>query len=343
MNIKVLDWSDFSGGVDVNSARVVFGSDELGYVDHGEDVSSDLNIPWGSIYVSTNATVTIPTGATWSGTGGLTVAGTLDVNDKTTLGQISKFVANSKLVLRNSAVSTQFLILPSDGRLCINFGNIVGEGAVGTPVITGISACYNFTLADGKFMWDRVYFDGSYAFPAAKSMTGSYGIVAYEAFPVPSDAVGSPVAVPARWISTTGYGSGATSAEYVSEIATAINGRTYATTGTTPNGCTYLESYALGLTPSNAASVPTAGMTVNGDNFELSLENAVVPAGVVLTLSAETAEPGGVGYEDAEDDTPIVVTGNGTNVSSSKVVIPISSDAGTQLYRLKVRISGTTP
>ena len=348
MNIKVLDWSAFAGGVDVWSSRVVFGSDELGYVDHGVDVMSDLNIPWGSIYVSTNATVTIPTGATWSGTGGLTVAGTLDVNDTTMLGQISKFVANSKLVLRNSAVSTQFLILPSDGRLCINFGNVVGEGAVGTPVITGISACYNFTLADGKFMWDRVYFDGSYAFPAAESMTGSYGIVAYEAFPVPSDADGSPVAVPAQWISTTGYGSGATSAEYVSEIATAINGRTYATTGTTPNGCTYLESYALGLTPSNAASVPTADMTVNGDNFEIYLSNAVVPKGVTLTLSAATKTPGGT-YDDA-GATPVSVNGNNAGVSGTKVIVPIPTydpedpEADpVNLYRLKVGISGTTP
>ena len=64
---KVLDWSNFTGALNIDRGRLVFGTDTI---------SADS---WRYIYVSAGVNVTIASGKTWNATDGVVVKGTLNM------------------------------------------------------------------------------------------------------------------------------------------------------------------------------------------------------------------------------------------------------------------------
>ncbi len=72
-NFRVLKWSDFTGSLDIDRGRVIFG---------GDTISND---DWRYIYVSENETATVAAGKTWVAPGGIVVNGTLIVGEGATV------------------------------------------------------------------------------------------------------------------------------------------------------------------------------------------------------------------------------------------------------------------
>lgn len=332
MNIRIRDWSGFTGDLEVNRGRVVFGTDEVGYGDPGSNLAPDSSIPWMSIYISSDADVTIPAGATWSASGGLAVAGTLDVNDATTLlGANAKFKNGSTLKLRDSAVGAGTLILPASGTMTIDYGSLVGTLDMGTPVLTNIAACADFT--DDSFISKIAFANDTGARAVWKgNADGTKNIVVYKAIPVASD--GTPVTVPLSWINGRAAVSEITGAATVAAMSAPVG------TLRGANGHTYLESYAFGLDPSVASSaLAVGGMSVSGGSIIFSLANTVAPPeGVYLTLRMKGGAPGAA-MQTLGGSAEIV--GDGTAASGTTVAVPIPSvSAGATVFKMEVSISG---
>jgi hypothetical protein len=326
--------ADFSGSITNATFKLVFGTSG------GEDAT---------ITVNSGATAGLGDGATWK-SDAIKILGTLDVKGAGTLevasGNAVTINGGATISLANAPLTVNGSVtLPTSATFAINPGviDITDPNGVGVPLIVGITPSDD--LVDGKIMDNATVTGASAAtFVVAQTNGEKRDIVVYKRLPVVSDATA--VKVPIAWMKSN--------AASVIAGQTTIGGvETQIQTVRGLNGCTYLESYALGLTPSNASSVPTAGMTVNGDNFEIFLSNAVVPSGVTLTLSADTKTPGGTYATVTETDpenpeTPVPITntvdGSGEPVSGTKVIVPIPTTPGqSKLYQLKVGISGTTP
>ena len=318
--LRFANGADYTGSITNAKFKLVFGTS-------GGEAAT--------ITVNSGATAGLGDGATWKSEA-IKIGGTLDVKGVGTLdvasGNAVTINGGATISLANAPLTVNGSVtLPTSATFAINPGaiDITDANGVGVPLITGITASED--LADGKIMTTATVTGATTAtFVVAKTNGEKRDIVVYKRLPVASDATA--VKVPIAWMLSNAITAiaGETTIAGVEEVIQTQRGA---------NGCTYIESYALGLTPSVASSVPTAGMTVNGDNFEIFLSNAVVPEGVVLGLSADTAAPGEE-FDDVENVTTVSVVGNGESVSSSKVIIPISEATGTQRYRLKVSISG---
>ena len=283
----------------------------------------------GYIYVASDGYAKIGAGKEWSvSTGGIEINGTVELMGAASMTPSSSgaVVLNggAKIKLANAPLTVNgTLTLPTSGNMTIDPGNIdmSGESAV---LIAGVTP--SEALADGT-MLRTINVDGYPAvIVAAKENGDKIDIVAYNELPVASE--GTDVIVPTTWAINN-----AASAITAQNPSTVLDMENLLATARGANGCTYLESYALGLTPEQPSSQPTADMSVSGDNIELFFKNLEVPDGVVLTVTAVKDTPGG--EEEVLSEASVTVT----RESPNRVILPIP-DGRVQLYRLKVSISG---
>lgn len=327
--------SDFTGSITNANFKLVFGTSA------GEA---------STITVDSGVTAGLGDGATWK-SGNIKINGTLDVKGTGTLeGSVAASNGSQvNLATVPLTVNGTFALPEASGTMTVNPGSIdVSDmDGVGVPVIAGITDSASLTA--GMILTNvTVYGAADASLVVAKTNevnTALRDIAVYKRLPV-SGGGATDVKVPIKWMkdnASTALAGETTIAGYETVIRDTRSA----------NGCKYIESYALGLTPNDSNSIPAAGMTVNGENFEIFLSNAVVPEGVTLTLSAATKTAGGTyatvtGTDPENPETPVPITntvdGSGESVSETKVIVPIPTTPGvSNLYQLKVGISGTTP
>ena len=317
---------DFTGSLTVpnnQGRRVVFGT----------STPTDK----GTITIDAGFSAALGNGATWSSHNGIKLSGTLVCRGTGTFSSATTISGTSaRLVLTNaqSLVVANTLTFAEGSTLTVKNTTPL-EKTEQRVLISGITPTE--ALAVNQVLTNVAIEGYDECIVATKANTADSSkidIVACRSFDIACEDGTTTVSLPGSWVRDN-----VTAAHFATNFG-GLNGVSSGVkTVRGVNGCHYFESYALGLTPSDASSVPTAGMTVDGDNFEIFLSNAVVPVGVVLGLSADTAAPGEK-FADAANDIPTSVAGSGTNVSGSTVVIPISNTPGTQRYRLKISISG---
>ena len=287
----------------------------------------------GYIYVASDGYAKIGAGKQWSvSTGGIEVSGEVELLGAASMTPSSSgyviLNAGSKIKLANAPLTVNgTLTLPASeiGYVTIDPGSIdmSGESAV---LVTGITP--SEALADGTVLEAVNVKDHPYMIVAAKENGGKIDIVAYNELPVASE--GTDVSVPITWAFNN-----AASAITAQNPSTVVEMENLLATARGANGCTYLESYALGLTPGQADSKPTAdtALASDGSHIEMFLKDLNVPEGVVLTVTAVKSLPGG--EEEVLSEASVTVTKDSPN----RVSLPIP-EGRVQCYRLKVRISG---
>ena len=291
----------------------------------------DRNSYKGYIYVASDGYAKIGAGKQWSvSTGSIEVNGEVELLGAATMTPSSSgsviLNAGSKIKLANAPLTVNgTLTLPASGSATIDPGSIdmSGESAV---LVSGVTQ--SEALVDGTMLTTVIVKDHPYMIVAAKANGDKIDIVAYNELPVESE--GTDVSVPIEWAFDNALD--AIIAKAPSTVS-ALEGLLATEHGA--NGCTYLESYALGLSPTQKDSQPTAdtALSSDGKHIEMFLKDLNVPEGVVLTVTAVKKLPGG--EEEVLSEASVTVT----KESPKRVVLPIP-EGRVQSYRLKVGISG---
>lgn len=294
----------------------------------------DRNSYKGYIYVASDGYAKIGAGKQWSvSTGSIEVNGEVELLGAATMTPSSSgsviLNAGSKIKLANAPLTVNgTLTLPASGSATIDPGSIdmSGESAVLISGVTGVTP--SEALVDGTMLTTVIVKDHPDMIVAAKANGDKFDIVAYNELPVESE--GTDVSVPIEWAFDNALD--AIIAKAPSTVS-ALEGLLATEHGA--NGCTYLESYALGLSPTQKDSQPTADtdLSSDGNHIEMFLKDLNVPEGVVLTVTAVKKLPGG--EEEVLSKASVTVT----KESPNRVVLPIP-EGRVQSYRLKVGISG---
>lgn len=129
-NFKVLKWSDFTGSLDIDRGRVIFGEDTISTDD------------WRYIYVSANETATVAAGKIWKAYDGFRVNGTLNCNG----GKIYGTGASETLKLGGSGLIVN--TFEGGDAQCFNAGAITVSGSLQVKMVGGWSNFGTWTLTD---------------------------------------------------------------------------------------------------------------------------------------------------------------------------------------------------
>ena len=287
---------------------------------------SGASTTYGELTVENYGKVVFTSSGSWAN-GTVTVGnnGYLESTNNAAISSLT-LLGGSRLILVNAPLTVNgTLTLPTDALTRIDPGSIdmSGESAV---LIAGVTP--SETLADGALLTTIDVQGHPYAIVAAKANGAKIDIVAYNELPVESE--GTEVSVPTSWAFT--YAGSVIAAN---PPATVGDMETLLAAARGANGCTYLESYALGLTPTQEGSKPTAdlAMASDGEHIEMFFKNLNVPEGVVLTVTAVKSVPGEA--DEVLSEASVTVTKDLPN----RVRLPIPAGR-VQRYRLKVSISG---
>ena len=263
----------------------------------------------GAVELKDTATFIVPQSA--SGTA--TVFGNLSMVAGTTLS-VSNLTANavSAPLTLNGA-----LTLPASGTV-----NLVACGADGANLAAGVYKLATFASAANAAAVDVSKFDLS----GAKVATGLAAGLSVSGNTINLDVGfvvtqgGTTLRIPYAWANQHGV----TTSEGL--------------LGKGANGMTYFESYAMGLDPANANSVPVTSAEASGSNLVFSLGNVSAPEGVTLTVKVRRRAPGG-SFADVDGTTRTIV-GPATG-SSQAIPVPLDGPGDVHIYALDVTVSAT--